>query len=114
MLTSAAHDGAMTRCSFSPPPGVPTADRTVDELTAGQVVSGHVAVSSTPPTDPGARRNTVVLVLTRRDDAALRFATTWFLWSAAAVVVLGVARPAHALARRSAAHQLPDSPVRWR
>ncbi len=67
------------------------ADLPVAQLTAGHVVSGHhhSLVYAAAPI-PGNRGNTIVLVLTRRADAGLRFATTWFLWSAAAVVVLGV------------------------
>jgi two-component system, OmpR family, sensor kinase len=92
--------GPAGRIIGTPPPGVSAADLPVDELTAGHVVSGHhrSLVYAAAPI-PGARGNTVVLVLTRRADAGLRFATTWFLWSAAVVVVLGFG-VALALSRR--------------
>jgi two-component system sensor histidine kinase BaeS len=92
--------GQAGRLNGTPPPGVTADDLPVAELMAGHVVSGHhrSLVYAAAPI-PGPRGTTVVLVLTRRADAGLRFATTWFLWSAAAVVVLGVG-VALALSRR--------------
>jgi two-component system sensor histidine kinase BaeS len=83
--------GPAGRLNGTPPPGVTAADLPVAELVAGHVVSGHhrslVYAAAPIATNRGT---TIVLILTRRADAGLRFATTWFLWSGAVVVVLGV------------------------
>jgi two-component system sensor histidine kinase BaeS len=92
--------GPAGRIVGTPPKGVDVADLPVAQLTAGHVVSGnHRSLVYAAAPIPSARATTVVLVLTRRADAGLKFATTWFLWSAAAVVVLGVG-VALALSRR--------------
>jgi two-component system sensor histidine kinase BaeS len=92
--------GPAGRLIGTPPPGVTAADLPVAQLVAGHVVSGnHRSLVYAAAPIPGPRGTTVVLVLTRRADAGLRFATTWFLWSGAVVVVLG-AGVALALSRR--------------
>jgi two-component system sensor histidine kinase BaeS len=92
--------GPAGRVVGTPPAGVTVGDLDAARLMAGQVVSGHHrSLVYAAAAIPSARATTPVLVLTRRADAGLRFATTWFLWSAAFVVVLGVG-VAVALSRR--------------